>query len=109
MRSAAAAAAEMIRRSLCPSLQREHFATGATRNLATTSPAQQRRLRREALADAPSDVPLHIEVTPERTFIISGTIPPPGPLTGGCEVSIGGPQGRCQNFAKIPFNLSHSG
>jgi len=54
--------------------QLDHLAHQATKNLATTTPQDQRRVYE--LLD------LHIDVTPDRTYRISGTIPTHGPLTG---------------------------
>jgi len=61
----------------------DHLAQQATTSLATTTPQDQRRVYE--LLD------LHIDVTPERTFEISGTIPTHGPLNGDTlsEVSTG--------------------
>ncbi|MBW2257341.1 MAG: recombinase family protein, partial [Deltaproteobacteria bacterium] len=63
--------------------QLEHLAQQATTSLATTTPEDQRRVYE--LLD------LHIDVTPQRTYEISGTIPTHGPLTGETlsEVSTG--------------------
>lgn len=63
----------------------DHLARHATDNLTGTTPEDQHRVYE--LLD------LHIEVTPERSYTISGTIPTHGPLTGECEVSTGALRG----------------
>jgi hypothetical protein len=66
--------------------QRDHYARHATKNLAHTTPQDQHRVYE--LLD------LHIEVTPQRTYEISGTVPTHGPLTYESlgEVSTGAPR-----------------
>ena len=63
--------------------QLEHLAQQAITSLATTTPEDQRRVYE--LLD------LHIDVTPQRSYEISGTIPTHSPLTGETlsEVSTG--------------------
>jgi hypothetical protein len=67
--------------------QLDHLAHQATKNLAHTSPQDQHRVYE--LLD------LHIAVTPQRTYEISGTIPTNGPLTSRTpgEVSVGALRG----------------
>jgi hypothetical protein len=59
--------------------QLDHLARRSTTSLTNATPKDQRRVYE--LLD------LRVDVTPERTYDISGTIPTHGPLTG--EVSTG--------------------
>ena len=77
--------------------QLDHLAHQATKNLANASPQDQHRVYE--LLD------LHIEVTPQRTYELSGTIPTHGPLANETlgEVSTGATRDPCQDFASFPF------
>ena len=82
--------------------QLDHLARQATKNLSNTTPQDQRRVY-ELLG-------LQIDVTPQRTYEISGTIPTHGPLTEESlgEVSTQVLQHPCQDFTTsgVPFGLT---